>query len=590
MAANISSGNIGADVRNDIVWRKNWVARLKETEETFYKLINGADPPYMLFYSTDIQTGNINYQKETADLSITAYRCADRAWFKTMNRTLQAAQAVLDGLNATNKKKDWGLAGWPQEGVSGTNPFDSSKSKQYNIAVVFELVNQQGRVIGSRTVNLTPAFRIINPARGRISVISTENADGAVIFSGVKADDISDNMTIRVASVNGAPPQNAKITIAAISAEENILRIEKGIVVGFNSALSPKQKERYRNLVIPKEAFGEPVIAIFEKAFYNEQLTGITIPNSVIHIANNAFANNQLTNVIIPNSVTTIGHEAFADNQLTDITIPNSVTSIANKAFANNQLADVVIPNGVVSIGYGAFENNRLTGITIPNSVTSIANKAFANNQLANVVIPNNIASVGDGAFSGNKLSVIKIPNSDAVIDARNSQRYHTITTGNKTWMAQNLNYPAVGHSWCYENNASNCDKYGRLYDWYTATDVCPSGWHLPTRQEWNDLVTVAGGKDVAGIGLKAKSGWVRQDNKYIGQDIYGFSALPGGFRHYLDGGFRNGGKVGYWWTATGSGKGYVYVRDINRDSDAVNEFSLGNTSSGYSVRCIQNH
>ena len=72
-------------------------------------------------------------------------------------------------------------------------------------------------------------------------------------------------------------------------------------------------------------------------------------------IGNRAFSDNQLTSVTIPNSVTSIGSEAFFDNKLTSVTIGNGVTSIGSEAFSNNQLTNVTIGNGVTSIGGGAF-------------------------------------------------------------------------------------------------------------------------------------------------------------------------------------------------------------------------------------------
>ncbi|WP_461252221.1 FISUMP domain-containing protein, partial [Treponema sp. R8-4-B8] len=63
--------------------------------------------------------------------------------------------------------------------------------------------------------------------------------------------------------------------------------------------------------------------------------------------------------------------------------------------------------------------------------------------------------------------------------------------------------------SWCdYGKNNADCYEYGRLYDWNTALSVCPTGWHLPNRKEWQGLVNYAGGKDVAGNKLKSTSGW----------------------------------------------------------------------------------
>jgi uncharacterized protein (TIGR02145 family) len=179
-------------------------------------MINTADLPYILYYSTDIKTTNVNYQTETADLRIVVDLGKNPAWFKTMNKTIQAAQMVLDGLNATNRKKDWGLAGWPKDGQSNANPFTVWKN---DIAVVFELVNQKGRVIGSQTIKLNPEIVIDGSSNGKFAIGFT-GAGGSVNFNGVKADDLSDNLTIRVASVNGVPPQNARFTITAMPLEK----------------------------------------------------------------------------------------------------------------------------------------------------------------------------------------------------------------------------------------------------------------------------------------------------------------------------------------------------------------------------------
>jgi uncharacterized protein (TIGR02145 family) len=177
--------------------------------------------------------------------------------------------------------------------------------------------------------------------------------------------------------------------------------------------------------------------------------------------------------------------------------------------------------------------------------------------------------------------------------DARDGQKYKTVKIGEQTWMAQNLNYQTESGSWCYNDSASYCKQYGRLYDWKTAKTVCPNGWKLPSRKDWDYLGQAVGGKkelDVrgwiycygAGKKLKSKSGWIKKGN---GTDDYGFSALPGGYRN-SPGGFYGTGSNGYWWSATEYSSDYAYGRHMRYYYDYVYEGS-NFKSYGFSVRCV---
>jgi len=117
-----------------------------------------------------------------------------------------------------------------------------------------------------------------------------------------------------------------------------------------------------------------------------------------------------------------------------------------------------------------------------------------------------------------------------------------SVKIGSQVWMAENLNDASKGGK-CHNDKSENCEKYGRLYTWDEAMKACPTGWRLPSDKEWQALVDFAGGKEVAGKKLKAKSGWEKGGN---GSDEYGFSALPGG-----DGRFNDTGNNGYWWSST---------------------------------------
>ena len=166
------------------------------------------------------------------------------------------------------------------------------------------------------------------------------------------------------------------------------------------------------------------------------------------------------------------------------------------------------------------------------------------------------------------------------------SADFRTVTIGTQTWMAENLNCDVVG-SKCYNNNPDNCTIYGRLYDWSTAMKSCPSGWHLPTQEEWNTLSNYvesnSGCSNCDAVRLKATSGW----SVNYGTDDYGFSALPGGFGN-SNGNTYDFRNEGYWWSASEFKNGYAYYRLIYYNSDYVLSRE-GFKSSLYSVRCIKN-
>ncbi len=197
--------------------------------------------------------------------------------------------------------------------------------------------------------------------------------------------------------------------------------------------------------------------------------------------------------------------------------------------------------------------------------------------------------------------------------DARDGQVYKTVQIGGQVWMAENLNYAyneGTAKSYCYENSADSCAKYGRLYLWSAAMDsaavfgdgggcgygstceagsatfevqgVCPAGWHLPSRAEFETLFAAVGGKKVAGTVLKSTSGWMEDGN---GTDVYGFSALPAG-RYYYGGIFNDVGSYAGFWSATEDGSDLASCWYLNAGGAGLNGLSK---EYGFAVRCLRN-
>jgi len=162
-----------------------------------------------------------------------------------------------------------------------------------------------------------------------------------------------------------------------------------------------------------------------------------------------------------------------------------------------------------------------------------------------------------------------------------------TVKIGEQVWMAENLNCNVAG-SRCYDNKESNCEKYGRLYDWNTAMRACPSGWYLPSDADWDELTDYVGGWETAGTKLKATSGWNDYENRSgNGTDDYGFTALPGGNGKSSDGSSQNVGIIGTYWSASDSNANYAYTRLMGYYGEGTYR---GNSHKSifFSVRCIK--
>jgi uncharacterized protein (TIGR02145 family) len=194
---------------------------------------------------------------------------------------------------------------------------------------------------------------------------------------------------------------------------------------------------------------------------------------------------------------------------------------------------------------------------------------------------------------------------------------YKTVTIDTQVWMAENLrttrfsdnitipqitdnaewiNADSPAYCW-YDNDAdANKSIYGALYNWHAVNTgrLCPTGWHVPSDEEWLTLRKYLGGEDFAGGKLK-ESGISHWQNPNEGAtNESGFTALPGGGRLCVgignEGNFSGKGTICSWWSATKlnsepSSPAYGYRINSNYPRLFHSGFYI---RDGFNVRCIK--
>ena len=170
--------------------------------------------------------------------------------------------------------------------------------------------------------------------------------------------------------------------------------------------------------------------------------------------------------------------------------------------------------------------------------------------------------------------------------DPRDHKVYKTVAIGTQTWMAENLAYKENCGCWAYANVEGNAATYGYLYNWESARNVCPAGWHLPGDAEWTRLTTFLGGESAAVNKLKeaGTAHWKSPNAGATNQS--GFTALPAG---NLDvyGQFWEIGETTFWWSSSEDSAIYGWYRSLY-SNDSIPGRDLDYKNNGYSVRCVR--
>lgn len=258
------------------------------------------------------------------------------------------------------------------------------------------------------------------------------------------------------------------------------------------------------------------------------------------------------------------------------------------------------------------------TDISDKNSIEYIGSNFYE--QKRKSAVASNLIVVHFFVYSGNKITKI----ADSLNESKTYEvEFHTcqdgdgfnypiVQIGEQWWMAENLrttNYndgtpisflkeaddwdQAKDGAYCWYDNQEISYKQsnGALYNWYAVgTDrLCPTGWHVPSDDEWTTLTEYVGGSAVTGSILKEFGTTHWQAPNANTNDEIGFTALPNGFRKN-NGNYFQLGESGNWWTATEREYNnmdiYAWGRKLRYNSEDVSKNSYNHKGCGYSIRC----
>lgn len=183
-------------------------------------------------------------------------------------------------------------------------------------------------------------------------------------------------------------------------------------------------------------------------------------------------------------------------------------------------------------------------------------------------------------------------------VDPRDGERYGTVTIGDRVWMTRNLNFSSP-RSVCYENNAENCEKLGRLYVYDEARTACTAGWRLPSPGDVQSLHKRFG-KRIDGVA--ARDEWQVDKAEKI-TNASGLSILPAGrydfyiryskeVKAFIDTTtfHQMGVAASYWLNDTETAKGLLHWHlgtPIGERKSGLHRHHIAHDTHRFSVRCV---
>ena len=283
---------------------------------------------------------------------------------------------------------------------------------------------------------------------------------------------------------------------------------------------------------------------------------------------------------IVKTLVITVGAAALMATAVAAVS--TTLFLIAGFGIAKSALAAVVIAASFVASANTNQEINPNTNLNAPTSPTD----GFVPDPKGTATNPTGKITLTD--IDGNIYHAVRIGTQTWMLENLKTARYNDGTaipnvTDDPEWT--NITSPA--YCW-FNNDNSNKNKYGALYNWYAVNDprgLAPVGWHVPTDAEWTTLITDLGGGSVAGGKLKeiGTTHWREPNNEATNET--GFTALPaGGF--YGAYGFLDINNGSSWWSTTKITNDASWERYISFDSSIDRDTHTN--SWGNSIRCIK--
>lgn len=355
--------------------------------------------------------------------------------------------------------------------------------------------------------------------------------------------------------------------------------------MGYRDALDERQKKGYRALfwsateLDSKNAFNWRFDGVSDYVFYEDYPKNFRL------------------------SVRCIENNFIEESSSSSDEISSSSNKVQSSSSSNDRSS-----SSITKQSSSSSKNQSSSSITEQSSSSILSSSSESSSSMSSSSSSSSSSSIVSSSSEPPRPTVYD-PIKKTLTDGRDGHIYRTTTINNRVWMAENLNYAYYfksARSFCYQNDTAYCTKYGRLYTWSAAMDsvgafsndsklcglrsksnckpaevvqgMCPKGWHLPNRAEWNELFYYIGGYNTQK--LKAKQGWDGSE----GTDDFEFSMLAAGTRT-TKAEFTTEKEIAYFWTSDKEDANAIlfdhtqqyYIRMVTEDY-------------AYSIRCLMNY